>query len=61
MEEMEEVEEIVKLVLKQGKKRKSVLVTPKKEKKNWKPEIRVIKLLPRPTEANIPFPPLSPI
>ena len=56
---MEKVEEIVKLVLKQGKKRKGVLVTLKKEKKNWEPEIRVIKPLPRPIEASIFSPPLS--
>jgi len=31
---MEEVKEIAKLVLKQGRKRKGVLVTPEKEKKN---------------------------
>jgi len=42
MEEIEEVKEIAKLVLKQGRKRKGALVTPKKEKKNWEPEIRVI-------------------
>jgi len=34
MEKMEEVKEIAKLVLKQGRKRKGVLVTPEKEKKN---------------------------
>jgi len=54
---MEEVKEIAKLVLKQGRKRKGVLVTPKKEKKNWEPEIRVIQPLPRPIKASIPSPP----
>jgi len=44
-------------VLKQGRKRKGILVTPEKEKKNWEPEIRVIQLLPRPIEASIPSPP----
>jgi len=58
---MEEVKEIAKLVLKQGRKRKDVPVTLEKEKKNWEPEIRVIKPLPRPIEASIPSPPLSPI
>jgi len=58
---MEKVEEIVKLVLKQGKKRKGVLVTFKKEKKTKELEIRVIKPLPRPIEVNISSPLLSPI
>jgi len=31
---MEEVKEIAKLVLKQGRKRKGILVIPEKEKKN---------------------------
>jgi len=61
MEEMEEVKEIAKLVLKQGRKRKGALVTPEKEKKNWEPEIRVIQPLPRPIEASIPSLPPSPI
>jgi len=34
MEEIEEVKEIAKLVLKQGRKRKNAPVTPEKEKKN---------------------------
>jgi len=31
---MEKVKEIVKLILKQGRKRKGALITPKKEKNN---------------------------
>jgi len=34
MEEPEEIEEMPKLLLKQGKKRKGALITPKKEKEN---------------------------
>jgi len=54
---MEKAKKIAKLVLKQGRKRKGASVTPKKEKKNWEPKIRVIKPLPRPIEASIPSPP----
>ena len=57
MEEPEKIEETPKLLLKQGKKRKGTLITPKKEKKNQEPEKRVIKLLPKPIKANIPSPP----
>ena len=56
MEELEEIEEMPKLLLKQGKKRKGALITPEKEKENQEPEKRVIKLLPKPIKANIPSP-----
>ena len=58
MEEPEEIEEIPRLLLKQGRKRKGPPITPKKERENQETKIRVVKLLPKLTKANIPLSPL---
>jgi hypothetical protein len=50
--EMEEIEEIVELSLRQGKKRKYPQSPPKKGKGNQEPEIRVKRSMPRPNRAS---------
>ena len=56
-----EIEEIFRLRLKKGRKRKSQF-SPKKGKENQEPEVRVKKLMPKPTtaRASIPSSLLSP-
>jgi len=53
------MEEIVELLLRQGKKRKYPQSPPKKGKENREPKIRVIRLMPRPTRLSIPSSSLS--
>ena len=49
----------VELLLKQGKKRKNPYFSPKKEKENQKPKVRIIRPMPRQAKA-IPSSPLTP-
>ena len=50
-----EIEEIFRLYLKKGRKRKSQF-SPKKGKENQEPKVKVKKLMPKPTTARASIP-----